>query len=44
MENTDRVNHTYPQIVAKIMQEAAAKYYHKLPIPAVPEVDNCWRH
>ena len=35
---------TYPQIVAKIMQEAAAKYYHKLPIPAVAEVDNCWRH
>ena len=35
---------TYPKIVAKIMQDAAAKYYHKLPIPAVPEVDKCWRH
>ena len=43
-EFPEELKDTYPQIVAKIMQEAAAKYYHKLPIPAVPEVDNCWRH
>ena len=35
---------TYPKIVSQIMQDAAAKYFHKLPIPAVPEIDNCWRH
>lgn len=35
---------TYPQLVAKIMQDAGAKYYHKLPLPATPEVDTCWRH
>lgn len=34
----------YPNVVARIMEEAAAKFYHKLPIPAVPEVDCCWRH
>ena len=43
-EFPEELKDTYPQIVSKIMQEAAAKYYHKLPIPAVPEVDNCWRH
>lgn len=43
-EFPEELKDTYPQIVAKIMQEAAAKYYHKLPIPAVAEVDNCWRH
>lgn len=43
-EFPEELKDTYPQIVAKIMQDAAAKYYHKLPIPAVPEVDNCWRH
>jgi hypothetical protein len=26
------------------MQEAAAKYYHKLPIPAEPEVELFWKH
>lgn len=35
---------TYPQVVSKIMEEAAAKYYHKLPIPAVPEVGDHWIH
>lgn len=43
-EFPEELKDTYPQIVAKIMQEAAAKYYHKLPIPAVAEVDNCWIH
>lgn len=35
---------TYPKIVSQIMQDAAAKYYHKLPIPAVPEVGSHWIH
>jgi DNA polymerase I-like protein with 3'-5' exonuclease and polymerase domains len=35
---------TYPQVVAKIMKDAAAKYYHKLPIPANPEVGDHWIH
>lgn len=43
-EFPEELKDTYPQIVAKCMQDAAAKYYHKLPIPAVPEVDYCWRH
>lgn len=43
-EFPEELKDIYPQIVAKFMQEAAAKYYHKLPIPAVPEVDTCWRH
>ena len=34
----------YPNVVAEIMEKAAAKFYHKLPIPAVPEVDTCWKH
>lgn len=43
-EFPEELKDTYPQMVADIMKEAAAKYYHKLPIPAVPEVDFCWRH
>lgn len=35
---------TYPKLVAKIMKEAAAKYYHKLPIPAEAEVGDHWIH
>lgn len=35
---------TYPKVVAQIMKDAAAKYYHKLPIPAVPEVGSHWIH
>ena len=34
----------WPSIVAKTMQDAAAKYYYKLPIPAEAEVSNCWVH
>ena len=34
----------YPQLVAKIMQDAAAEYYHKLPIPAEPSVEDHWVH
>ena len=35
---------TYPKLVQTIMQEAAAKYYHKLPIPAEAEVGDYWIH
>ena len=34
----------FPDILASIMQESAAKFCKSLPIPAVPEVDTCWRH
>lgn len=43
-EFPEELKDTYPKLVAKIMQDAAAKYYHKLPIPAEAEVDTCWRH
>lgn len=35
---------TYPKLVASIMEKACAKYYKKLPIPAVPEVSDHWVH
>ena len=35
---------TYPSIVSKIMQDAAAKFYHKLPIPAEASVGDHWIH
>lgn len=34
----------WPNIVSKTMEEAAAKYYTKLPIPAESSVGNCWIH
>lgn len=34
----------YPNMMADIMQKSAAKYYHKLPIPASAEVGKCWIH
>ena len=34
----------YPNFVAKTMEEAAAKYFHKLPIPAEAEVGDHWIH
>ena len=43
-EFPEELKDTYPQMVAKIMQDAAAKYYHKLPIPAEASVGNCWIH
>lgn len=43
-EFPEELKDTYPKIVAKIMQEAAAKYYHKLPIPAEPAVGDHWIH
>lgn len=43
-EFPEELKDTYPQIVAQIMQEAAAKYYHKLSIPAEPSVGDHWIH
>ena len=43
-EFPEELKDIYPDIVAKFMQEAAAKYYHKLPIPASAEVGTCWIH
>lgn len=43
-EFPEELKDTYPKLVAQFMEEAAAKYYHKLPIPAVPEVGKCWIH
>lgn len=34
----------WPNIVAKTMEEAAAKFYTKLPIPAEASVGTCWIH
>lgn len=35
---------TYPTVVSDIMQQAAAQFYHKLPIPAKPSVNAFWVH
>jgi DNA polymerase-1 len=43
-EFPEELKDIYPNVVAQIMQDAAAKYYHKLPIPAVPEVGSHWIH
>ena len=43
-EFPEELKDVYPQVVAKLMEEACAKYYHKLPIPAQPEVGTCWIH
>jgi hypothetical protein len=43
-EFPEELKDIYPNVVAQIMQDAAAKYYHKLPIPAVPEVGDHWIH
>lgn len=43
-EFPEELKDTYPQIVSKIMQDAAALYYHKLPIPAEPSVGDHWIH
>lgn len=34
----------FPKIVEKCMEDSASKYCKSVPIPAVAEVDNCWRH
>ena len=43
-EFPEELKDIYPNIVAKTMQDAAAKYYHKLPIPAEPAVETYWVH
>lgn len=43
-EFPEELKDIYPQVVAGIMKDAAAKYYHKLSIPAVPEVGAFWIH
>lgn len=43
-EFPEELKDTYPKIVEDIMEKAAAKYYHKLPIPAVAEVGQYWIH
>lgn len=43
-EFPEELKDTYPQVVAQIMKDAAAKYYHKLPIPAEPAVGDHWIH
>lgn len=34
----------FPKIVEKYMEHSASKYCKSVPIPAVAEVDNCWKH
>lgn len=34
----------FPKIVENCMEYSASKYCKSVPIPAVAEVDNCWRH
>lgn len=43
-EFPEELKDTYPQMVANMMQASAAKYYHKLPIPAEPNVNLYWVH
>ena len=43
-EFPEELKDTYPNLVAKIMKDTAAKYYHKLPIPAEAEVGKFWIH
>lgn len=43
-EFPEELKDIYPKIVSDIMQKAAAKYYHKLPIPAEAEVSDHWVH
>ena len=43
-EFPEELKDTYPKKVEEIMANSAAKYYHKLPIPAVAEVGDYWIH
>lgn len=43
-EFPEELKDIYPKVVSSIMQEAAAKYYHKLPIPAEASVGDHWIH
>lgn len=43
-EFPEELKDTYPQFVAKTMKDAAALFFHKLPIPAEAEVEPYWKH
>jgi len=43
-EFPEELKDTYPKLVADIMEQTAAKYYHKLPIPAEASVGKYWIH
>jgi DNA polymerase I-like protein with 3'-5' exonuclease and polymerase domains len=43
-EFPEELKDIYPNVVAQLMKDAAAKYYHKLPIPAEAEVAPYWKH
>lgn len=43
-EFPEELKDTYPKFVEQVMEKSAAKYYHKLPIPAVAEVEKYWVH
>lgn len=43
-EFPEELKDVYPKIVESIMEKSAAKYYHKLPIPAIAEIGNHWIH
>ena len=43
-EFPEKLKDIYPNVVAQLMKDAAAKYYHKLPIPAEASVSDHWVH
>lgn len=43
-EFPEELKDTYPKLVQEIMQQAAARYYFKLPIPAEASVGDHWIH
>lgn len=43
-EFPEELKDTYPKLVEDIMLQSAAKYYHKLPIPAEAAVGPYWIH
>jgi DNA polymerase I-like protein with 3'-5' exonuclease and polymerase domains len=38
------ISEEYASLVTSIMEQAAAKYYHKLPFPAEASIGDCWIH
>lgn len=43
-EFPEELKDTYPKMVEELMEKAAAKYFHKLPIPAESAVEKYWVH
>lgn len=43
-EFPEELKDTYPMLVEKIMKDSGAKYYDKLELPAVAEVNSFWVH